>query len=666
MIRPDTRMTLRLDWVVRLALGLGLLANTAQCQVVRQIQPADIVAIRSVNDVQISSDGKLVAFEATEPIDLHSRSRVSDVWIAPVDGNASAHRLLAKHESRTTPRWSPDGKYLAFISRSTISPGESKQAAQIYLIHAEGGEAHQITYVKGGVQSFKWSPDGTMIAFTARDAEGAAKQLSVPGDDAVEVGHSYRFTRLWLVSLSKRKPELVTQQSFQVNDFEWSPDGSEFALRISQTPTLDDVLWHSRLIIVYRSTGQLVRTMSQHISPWEGTLRWSPDGQTIAFPNFTPAGIASWLTLKPARGGPERYLLKDYHGTLRSEEWTRDSKFLIGEAEVGAHAELLRIDATTGEVTKLAEVLASVSGFSITPDGSTIAYLCEKPNAPSNVCVINADHTSRQLTHFNTQLASVRLGKAQEVTWNSKTDGKRIYGVLITPPSYNPAQRYPAVVIVHGGPLMAWLTGWNDWGQLLASHGYVVLLPNPRGSEGQGWQFAEGNLDDWGGNDFRDIMDGVDSLIARKIADPDRLGIGGWSYGGFMTSWAVTHTNRFKAAIEGAGITDLISFDGTAGISPTFLKTYFLNTPFRNWSVYDTHSPIFSITKCKTPILILHGLEDDVVPVGQSEEFYHGLRLLGSPVELVLYPREGHVFHEPAHQLDVLTRVLAWYDKYLK
>jgi len=661
-------MTLQFAGLARLTVGLWLLAGGARGQVMRQLQPADLLAIREVNDVQICSDGKLVAFEVTEPANLseHDRSRVTNVWIVPTDGSAPP-RPLAGNESRSAPRWSPDGKYLAFLSHSAGSQGEREQVAQIYLIRAEGGEAQQITNVKGGVRAFKWSPEGKMIAFTARDMEGAEKQLPLRENDAVDVDHNYAFTRLWVISLSDRKLDLVTWQNFQVNDFEWSPDGSEFALRISETPRLDDAFWHSRLVIVRRSPGQLVRTISQDISPWEGTLRWSPDGRSIVFPKFTPRRIASWLVLKPTLGGPERYLLQNYHGTLRAEVWTRDSKFLIGEAEVGTKAELLRIDVVTGEVVKLAEILASANeaSFSSTPDGSTVAYLCAKSDAPNDVCVVGPGHTSSQLTRFHSEFASVGLGQAREITWKSTTDGERIYGVLITPPSSKPGRPYPTVVMVHGGPLMAWSTGWHEWGQLLASHGYVVFLPNPRGSEGQGWRFAEGNIDDWGGKDFRDIMDGIDTLIAQKIADPDHLGIGGWSFGGFMTSWAVTQTDRFKAAIEGAGITDLISFDGTADISPTFLRTYFQTPPSR-WSTYERHSPMYYVARCKTPILILHGLADDVVPVGQSEEFYHGLRSRGAGAELVLYPREWHVFSEPAHQLDVLTRVLEWYDKYLK
>ena len=213
---------------------------------------------------------------------------------------------------------------------------------------------------------------------------------------------------------------------------------------------------------------------------------------------------------------------------------------------------------------------------------------------------------------------------------------------------------------------MAWSTGWHDWSALLASNGYVVLLPNFRGSQGQGWEFAEANRNDWGGLDFHDIMSGLDDLIDQRIADPNRLGVGGWSFGGFMTSWTATQTDRFKAAVEGAGLTDLLSFDGEASIGPGFLDIYFLGNPFRRRAAYEKHSAMYFLENCKTPTLILHGLRDDVVPVGQSWEFYGGLKMLGKRAELVLYPREGHVFSEPGHQVNVLKRVLAWFNKYLQ
>lgn len=654
----------------KLLLILVFFPFSAQGQSNRRLQPQDLLKIPEVRDVRISPNGRQVAFDVTELVDSNqpTGSRRTDIWLVPTDGSALPKRLTDSPNKTSAPGWSPDGNYLAFLSSATSQDSAGK-ALQIGIVRVESREVEQLTDVPGGVRAFKWSPDGRMIAFTSKDVATAEElRRKQEGNDVIRVGNDDKFTRLWVVSLSDRNVTLVTRQDFQVNDFEWSPDGNKFAARVSSTPRLDDAFWHGRLVIIERATGKVLRNLSEDVSPWEGTLRWSPDGQTIAFPEFTPKRIASWLKLQPVGGGPGRYLLRDYHGTLRGEQWTSDSKYLVAETEVGTKAELLRIEATSGRISKLANVLgnASETSFSASGDGNTISYLCEKPDAPGDVCSITVGNAPRHLTEFHSMLGDFLLGKAQEITWRNAGDGKTIYGVLITPPDFKPGQLYPTVVLVHGGPIMTWATGWNQWGQLLAAHGYVALLPNPRGSEGQGWQFAEANISDWGGKDFQDVMDGVNSLVEKKIADPNRLGIGGWSFGGFMTAWAVTHTGRFKAAFEGAGITDLVSFDGTADISPTFLKIYFPNASLRSLSTYEAHSPINYLANCKTPVLIFHGLTDDVVPVGQSEEFFNGLKMLGANTELLLYPREWHVFSEPVHQLDVLRHILAWFDTYLK
>jgi dipeptidyl aminopeptidase/acylaminoacyl peptidase len=271
---------------------------------------------------------------------------------------------------------------------------------------------------------------------------------------------------------------------------------------------------------------------------------------------------------------------------------------------------------------------------------------------------------------LNPQVKDWRLGAVKEISWKSKKDGLTIYGVLVTPPDYNPGQRYPTLLMYHGGPAGLWWTGFistpNVWAQLAASRGYVVLMPNVRGSLGQGWKFVEANRNDWGGGDFRDAMDGLDYLIDQKIADPARLGVGGMSYGGYMTAWTVTQTNHFKAAFVGYGMTNLFSWAGTSSQSLSFMRSYFLDTPFNQRANYDNHSAMTYIKNCQTPVLALYGERDPSVPAEQGWQFYNGLRVTGKLVEFGVYPREPHGFHERAHQIDSLTRILAWYDKYLK
>jgi dipeptidyl aminopeptidase/acylaminoacyl peptidase len=645
----------------------------ARPQEKRALQPEDLVDIRSVDDVRISPDGRAVAFVVVEPASdpkKPEKPRDTNIWNVPADGSQPARPFVTSPKSDTHPRWSPDGRYLAFLSNRGEPIGEEKETKnQLYLIRADGGEAEQLTKLKGGVENLAWSRDGQMIAFTVRDAVSDEEEKKrKEGRDETYVDHDYKFARLWVMNLSDRKPQQVTKQDLEVNGMAWSPDGSELALLVSATPRADDRYWHTKLVVVRRETGEIVRTISEHAGD---EVRWSPDGLTLAFEEFTPAVIATWLAVAPAAGGTTRYLLKDYAGTVRRYEWEPDSKHLIAEVNEHTRDKFVRIDVASGAVAPLvAETALAGPEFSLSLDSHTIAYEFQATDMPSEVWSYTMGKSPRRLTHLHPQAASWRLGEVKEVSWKNKRDGQTLYGVLITPPEYKPGQAYPTIVEVHGGPEWAWWSGWlgswHEWAQLLASHGYVVFLPNPRGSTGQGWQFSEANRDDWGGMDFQDIMDGVDYLVEQKIADPIRLGIGGWSYGGFMTSWAVTQTNRFKAAVVGAAVTNLFSFNGTTDITPSFLRNYFINLPFYRRPAYDSHSAMTYLKRCKTPSLVLHGEADERVPVTQGWEFYNGLKMLGVPTEMVVYPREHHGFKERAHQIDLLTRILAWYDKYLK
>lgn len=658
----------------------------------RAIRPEDLADIRGVSDVQISADGKRVAFVVTEPADPEKPQRAGDtnIWIVPADGSEPARSFASTPKNETHPRWSPDGRYLAFLSDRGQPVGEEKEAKpQLYLMRTDGGEAEQLTNLKGEVLALKWSPDGKLIAFTVRDPKTSDEQeRQRKGYDEVYADHDYKFARLWVVSLAERKVEQVTKQNFEVDEFAWSPDGTELALRVSDTPRKDDSYWHARLVVVRRLTGEVQRTLAQNIYRSGMNPRWSPDGRYISFGQTSATGISTSLALIPAAGGPARILLKDYPGTPVEAQWEPDSRHLVVACNVRTREKFLRVDVSTEAVSELAFdatfTLLSFPVFTLSQDGRTFAYATGSDKSPPEVFSWVREDASpptaterpegrqlqTRLTTLNPQVAQWRVGGAKEISWKNAKDGQIVYGVLVTPPDFKPGQPYPTIVHVHGGPEWAWWNGWlgswHEWDQLLASNGYVVLLPNPRGSTGQGWQFTEANRDDWGGGDFQDIMSGVDYLVEQKIADPNRLGIGGWSYGGFMTSWTVTQTNRFKAAVVGAAVTNLFSFNGTTDITPSFLRSYFVDLPFRRRSAYDNHSAMTFLQNCKTPSLVLHGDSDERVPVTQGWEFYNGLRMLGVPVEMVVYPREHHMFTERPHQVDILRRVLAWYDKYLK
>jgi len=639
--------------------------------------PEDFVNIREVSDVQLSSDGKLAAFVVTEPVDPETPlyRRPTRIWIVPVDGSRSARPMTASSGCDSSPRWSPDGRHLAFLSRRAIVEGEEESGRQIFLLNTGSHEVEKLTNCESGIEQIEWSLDGGMIAFTAQDpVTDLEREKQRLKDDAVVWDRGHKYSRLWVLDLAARKVAKITEEDFHVCDFAWSPDGRELALIVSSTPRQDDILWRCSLVVVSRTEKAVVRKLSDSVGHPEAgvfaSMEWSPNGRTICFTEYTPLNIGTWLTLVPARGGPLRRLLKDYKGTVRKVGWYPDSYHLIADCRSGVRTELIRIDTESESMTRLAGICAKHPEFSLSVDAHTVVYLGETPYSANDVWVLERGSKPLCLTNLHPQLSSLILGDAQEISWKSGRDGRTICGLVITPPDFKIGESQPTIVHIHGGPPWSWWMGWHGswslWGQLLASNGYVVFLPNPRGSTDQGWRFAQANLGDWGGGDFHDIMDGVDHIIKMGIADPDGLGIGGWSYGGYLSAWSVTQTDRFKAAVVGAGITDLSSFHGTTDVNPGFLTIYFPDCKFPCRDTFKNHSPMSFMRACKTPVLVLHPVEDKRVPFGQGLQFYNGLKQLGLETQMIAYPREGHGLIERAHQQDVLERMLAWFDRHLK
>ncbi|WP_395445883.1 alpha/beta hydrolase family protein [Caulobacter sp. UC70_42] len=297
-----------------------------------------------------------------------------------------------------------------------------------------------------------------------------------------------------------------------------------------------------------------------------------------------------------------------------------------------------------------------------------MALAADTPTRPDDIWLWTpGQKTAQPLTDLNPQVRQWALGQVREVSWTSSLDGRKVYGTLVTPPGYAPGTPIKTVIQGHGGPegfwWSGWLGSWHDWAQMLATHGYAVLLPNPRGSDGQDIGFTRGPINDWGGGDFQDVLDGLDMLVAEKITDPTRVGIGGWSYGGFLSAWAVTHSDRFRTAIVGAAPVDISSMLLTTD-TPDFVAGYFGRFP-ENLARMDASSPVRFVDRVKVPVLVLHGEQDRRVPVSLGLSFYRGLRLLGKDATMVSYPREPHWTYEPAHQTDIQERVLAWFDAHL-
>src|SRR5438552_11290567 len=359
------------------------------------LTPKDVLSIRDIRELQLSPDGKKVVFVVREPGDpkLPRTPRTANIWIVPTDGSEPPHPLIPNLNNATSPRWSLDGRWLAFLSDGGESGSNDPDAAiQVYLLRSDSGKAERLTSVPGGVEAFAYSPDGKMIAFIARDQPTAKEQQRrSAGDDATELDRDFKYSRLWVTNLSDRKSVQVTKQDFEINELAWSPRGDEIAVVVARTEKPEDSLLLS-LVVINRSTGEVARTLSTNVSPISGLLRWSPDGRSISFlEGPTTKEFASWLAVAPGAGGSVRSLLKNYSGTVLAAEWTPDSQHLLAQSIEGTRQALLTIDTATGEMRKLADVIQTIWEFSFSTNGETIVYNAQSSESPSDIWVLTKD-----------------------------------------------------------------------------------------------------------------------------------------------------------------------------------------------------------------------------------------------------------------------------------
>lgn len=681
-----------------LCVGVAALL-VATSSVIAQITPKDIISLRKVADVQMTPDGSTIAYTVSTPAPDNTQ-KSTHIWITSTSAPGKAHILTLSEATETSPRFSPDGKTLAFLSDrknpitlSSTSPfpfhltgvesrpelvealnkpaspadGKDKPTNQIWIMPLAGGEATPLTGIPGAVKAFSWSPDGKTIAFIRQDEDSKAlHDKKERKDDSYVVDSDYRFGRIYLYDLASHTARLLTTGERNIDNIDWSPDGTKIVARISPTPRINDYWRVSKIQILSSATGEVEKTVCEHAS--SAGVHWSHDGDHLTYSRETEKGITGVPVLYSLSSGKEVVVGKNVPATWNTLTWSGDGSHLVLtgiERTIGVVGD---VTLSTGDVTVRSEKSFAQRNVSMSRDGSMLATIAETTSHPGEVSILTGTQWTT-LTETNPQVAGWHLGDVREMSWKSKRDGRTIYGVLLLPTDYRTGQKYKTLVQLHGGPEgswdIGWLGSWHDWARLLTTHGYAVFLPNPRGSDGQGTAFTELNYQDWGGGDFQDVMDGVDAVVAQGIADPHELVVGGWSYGGFMTSWSVTHTDRFKAAIMGAGVTDLFSMATTTDIAPDFLGGY-LGAFDTGHAMYDAHSPMRSINECHTPTLVIHGDADERVPTFQGQEFYNALRFMGRETQMVRYPREPHVFAEMDHQIDLLTRVLAWYDSHLQ
>lgn len=634
---------------------------------------AQVVDLKEVGDPQISPDGATIAYTVETPRPAGT-SNLRRIWRVASDGRSAPVELAAPETAADRmPRWSPDGTRLGFLSTRAV-PGEETAAprasSQVWVTTADGATPRPLTTSAGEVTAFSWSADGKRVAYLAIDPPSPERAARIARkDDAVEVGRDGQFTRLWISDANGRDARALTPPDLQVQDLAWSPDGRTFALRVSDEVGLGAMWYRSRVVLVSAEDGGMLGTVTTRASG--GPLAWSPDGTRLLYGQLGPHGhTATRMVYAPATD-THVALATAWPGTLRTLQW-RDDGTLVGIGLRGVRPHLLAVDPGDGEVVELVELQGPVRGLSLARNGR-VALAHGRAEQPPEVGTLSEAEVLgggrvTWLTDTNPQVRAWPLGQVRDRVWTSSRDGRPIHGVLVLPPDWRPGTRLPTLVQAHGGPADAWLSGWlgswHDWAQSLAMRGYAVLLPNPRGSYGQGDDFTSLARGDWGNGPFQDVLDGLDALEAEGITDPERVAIGGWSYGGYLSAWAVGHSDRFRTAIVGAAVIDTAVMALTTDVPYEYLPGYFGNV-LEQRDLYDRNSPIRSAGNVTVPVLVLHGEDDRRVPISQGEQFHRALQANGTPVEMVRYPRGPHWFEAREQERDVLERVLGWLERHL-
>jgi dipeptidyl aminopeptidase/acylaminoacyl peptidase len=630
--------------------------------------PEFSMQVRTIGSVVPSPDARWIAYTEIKPVAEGERSeQVTQIFLARADGSRR-FQLTRADKSSTAPSFSCDGRFVYFVS-------DRSGKSNLYRMLVEGGEAEMLTEVKGSIGEYKVSPDGKSVAYTGYEPPADLEKAHKEKRDFRVVGAEPENFSLYLIPSDandegKREPKKLFDAKYHIANFDWSPDGKSIAFEHWPDPLADN--WTKADIAeVEVATGKvtdLAKTGAAETAP-----HYSPDGRYLAFDKSSEP--VHWpgdqrIALLNRATGEVRLLPDTFDSTPGVIGWAADSKSLVFREAKGTRSELYSMPVDGPPQSLYLPERGFIGGASLNITGTYLGFSRESSSdAPEAYFMALQGGQPVRVSHANDDLAKPTLGETKVIHWKSE-DGLDVEGLLTLPVGYETGKKYPLILNIHGGPAGVFAETFTGRFSIypiaaFASRGYAVLRPNPRGSGGYGKQFRYANVADWGGKDFEDDMTGVDHLISMGIADPDHLAVMGWSYGGFMTSWVVTHTNRFKAAVVGAGVTNLWSFTGTSDI-PGFLPDYFNGEPWEQFKNFTDHSPITFVKNVTTPTLILHGEADVRVPTSQGYEFYHALKSLGVTTKMVVYPRTPHGPREPKFILDIAQRNMDWVDKYAR
>ena len=643
----------------------------------RPLSVDDLFNLKEVRDPQRSPDGKWVAYTVARAIKDTDKND-SDVWMVSWDGRQQL-QVTSTPEGESSPRWSPDGKYLAFLSARQGAKG-----AQIWLLNRAGGEASKLTEVKGGVSDYAWSPDSKRFVMVVEDPDPSEADKDKDKKDAEPktpkpiVIDRYHFkadvsgylrgehSHLQLFDIAAKKAEPLTPGAFDEESPAWSPDGSQIAfVRRHGDGDIDKAPNHDLFVIEARS-GAKEKRLTTTAADESGRLSWSPDGRSIAYLLGEELKYSAYdqnhLAVIPAAGGPSRILTDALDRPVRGPFWAADGSILFGVSDDRSE-HIAKVPASGGKVEKLVSGPRVVNSFSPGSDGG-LAVIASTPTEVPEIYALEAGKL-RKLTHQNDDWATgLILGTTEEFAATSK-DGTDVHGLIVKPASFQAGRKYPALLRIHGGPNGQDTSSFSFERELFAANGYVVVAVNYRGSNGRGSAYQKAIFADWGNKEVVDLLGAMDYVQKLDYVDASRLGIGGWSYGGILTNYTIATDSRFKAAISGAGSSNQISMYGTDMYITQYENE--LGPPWKNQDLWIKLSyPFFHADRIRTPTLFMGGEKDFNVPLLGGEQMYQALRSLGVDSELVIYPNQFHGITIPSYKKDRLERYVAWYDKYLK
>jgi len=650
----------------------------------RSITIDDFFQIRDVAQPEMSPDGQWVVYSVRTRM-LKEDKNEQRLWMVSSHGGDPIP-MTAEGVSSSHSRWSPDGKYLAFLSSRNQDKG------QVWLLNRLGGEAVRLTETVQGVNDFEWSPDSARLVLVLQDPkpediesakekdkgnEKPAAKPKTPPPFVIDrlqfkediVGYlDHRRDHLYVFDIASKKTAQLTSGDFDDSEPVWSPDGKSLAFTSNRSTPDPDRNYNTDIWVVAADNTDKGAHLTQ-VTTNPGSDRsptWSPDGKWIAFVTETDVKAMIYAThhlaIAPSTGGEAKVLTLAFDRSVRRPHFSADGHSIYFIADDDGTQNLCRIAVTGGEVARPVGGRLNLASYSLGKDG-TIAAQIGMTDRPDEIYLSNGSDLTRLTKTNDALLSQLRLSKVEYVHFKSK-DGTSVSGYLYKPLDYSPGKRVPTLLNLHGGPVGQYSASFYHLAELYAANGYAVLLPNPRGSSGYGQEFCEAIFADWGNKDYQDDMAMVDFALAQGIADPEKLGVGGWSYGGMSTDFIIAQTTRFKAAISGAGIALLPSGYG----HDQYVKDYEaeLGRPWENRAGWEKISPFYRVNNITTPTLFMGGDLDWNVPVLGGEQMYQALKMLGRTTELVVYPGEHHGFTTPSHIKDRLERYLAWYAHYVK